>query len=192
VTVAALADDRCEYLSREQMPRYHMYLSFTGGPTLRRLEQEFDSPMARPLYCSVDPDLYGPSNTPVMWDFGYLGTYSRDRQLGLETRLLESARRWPSGRFVVAGPQFPEEILWPANVERIIHLAPAEHPRFYNAQRFTLNLTRSAMVRAGYSPSVRLFEAAACATPIISDSWNGSIQPDAGRMYYANSAAEPR
>ena len=29
------------------------------------------------------------------------------------------------------------------------------------------------MVRAGYSPSVRLFEAAACATPVISDYWAG-------------------
>jgi spore maturation protein CgeB len=29
------------------------------------------------------------------------------------------------------------------------------------------------MVAAGYSPSVRLFEAAACGTPIISDPWPG-------------------
>jgi spore maturation protein CgeB len=29
------------------------------------------------------------------------------------------------------------------------------------------------MIDAGYSPSVRLFEAAACGTPIISDAWPG-------------------
>ena len=29
------------------------------------------------------------------------------------------------------------------------------------------------MIRAGYSPSVRLFEAAACGVPIISDAWDG-------------------
>jgi spore maturation protein CgeB len=29
------------------------------------------------------------------------------------------------------------------------------------------------MIKAGYSPSVRLFEAAACGTPIISDYWDG-------------------
>ena len=29
------------------------------------------------------------------------------------------------------------------------------------------------MIASGYSPSVRLFEAAACATPIISDCWRG-------------------
>ena len=29
------------------------------------------------------------------------------------------------------------------------------------------------MIRAGWSPSVRLFEAAACGTPVISDYWEG-------------------
>ncbi|MFP2902314.1 glycosyltransferase, partial [Corallococcus sp. 4LFB] len=53
------------------------------------------------------------------------------------------------------------------------HLAPPEHAAFYGAQRFTLNVTRADMVRAGYSPSVRLFEAAACGVPIISDAWEG-------------------
>ena len=76
-------------------------------------------------------------------------------------------------RFVVAGPQYPEAIRWPANVERINHLPPARHRGFYAAQRFTLNVTRADMIRAGYSPSVRLFEAAACGVPIISDAWEG-------------------
>jgi spore maturation protein CgeB len=55
----------------------------------------------------------------------------------------------------------------------VTHLAPREHRAFYNAQRFTLNITRADMISAGYSPSVRLFEAAACGTPIISDYWDG-------------------
>lgn len=52
-------------------------------------------------------------------------------------------------------------------------MPPERHAGFYNAQRFTLNITRSDMVAAGWSPSVRLFEAAACAVPIISDNWPG-------------------
>lgn len=73
----------------------------------------------------------------------------------------------------VAGPQYPETIAWPENVERIEHLPPAVHRDFYNSQRFTLNITRSDMIAAGYSPSVRLFEAAACGVPIVSDHWAG-------------------
>ena len=87
--------------------------------------------------------------------------------------MLEPARRLSSARFVVAGAQYPESVQWPPNVQRIHHLPPAEHRRFYNEQAFTLNITRADMIRAGYSPSVRLFEAAACGVPIISDAWEG-------------------
>lgn len=104
---------------------------------------------------------------------GYLGTYSEDRQPGLELRLLAPARRRPASRFVVAGPQYPAGLAWPSNVERIAHLPPSAHRTFYNAQRFTLNLTRADMLATGHSPSVRLFEAAACGTPIVTDRWSG-------------------
>jgi spore maturation protein CgeB len=68
---------------------------------------------------------------------------------------------------------YPPEILWPVNVDRSEHLPPADHPRFYRAAGFTLNVTRAEMREAGYSPSVRLFEAAACGATIISDRWAG-------------------
>jgi spore maturation protein CgeB len=86
---------------------------------------------------------------------------------------VDPARRSPERRFVVAGPQYPAELVWPFNVERIEHVAPADHQAFYCQQRFTLNVTRADMVAAGHSPSVRLFEAAACGVPIISDHWPG-------------------
>lgn len=173
VTIGALASDSCAFIRRDQIPRFDAYLSFTGGEILTRLEGEYGARYARPLYCSVDAEQYQPIDVERRWNLGYLGTYSADRQAGLEVRLMEPARRWEQGRFVVAGPQFPEAVDWPANVERITHLAPPLHPSFYRAQQFTLNITRAAMVAAGYSPSVRLFEAAACGTPIISDEWTG-------------------
>jgi spore maturation protein CgeB len=173
VTLAKLGRGEEEYLSTRLIRQYDLYLSFTGGPTLQRLEQEFGSPMARPLYCSVDPELYYPESASMRWHLGYMGTYSSDRQPALTRYLIEPARGWSAGRFVVAGPQYPSTIRWPRNVQRIEHLPPQRHRGFYNAQRFTLNLTRSDMVAAGFSPSVRLFEAAACGTPIITDEWEG-------------------
>ncbi len=173
VTLARLARGDCAYLSTALVPRFDLYLSFTGGPTLARRQRQYGARRARVLYCSTDPQLYFPERCAPEWDMGYLGTYSPDRQPPLERLMLEPARRWRQGRFVVAGPLYPPEIAWPQNVARIEHLAPPRHRAFYNSQRFTLNLTRADMVKAGYSPSVRLFEAAACATPIISDSWRG-------------------
>lgn len=173
VTLAKLAAGDEAYLSAELIPGYDLYLSFTGGPMLERIMRRYGAPAARALYCSVDADAYQPRPEPTRWDLSYLGTYSPDRQPALERLLLEPARRAPRLKFCVAGPQYPDDIDWPVNVERLEHVPPAEHPAFYAASRFTLNVTRADMIAAGYSPSVRLFEAAACGTPIISDLWDG-------------------
>jgi spore maturation protein CgeB len=173
ITLARLEAGQVEYITPELIRQYDLYLSFTGGPTLEKIQSRYASPMARALYCSVDPERYRSVTTAVQWDLGYLGTYSEDRQPTLESLLLAPARQWANGRFAVVGPQYPETIDWPANVERTIHLSPREHAGFYGAQRFTLNITRDAMKAAGYSPSVRLFEAGACGAPVISDWWEG-------------------
>jgi spore maturation protein CgeB len=173
VTLAKLGQGDTEYLTPALIRRYALYLSFTGGPILAYLQQRYGAPQARPLYCAIDPRVYYPEPCAARWDLGYLGTYSPDRQPALETLLLEPARRWAQGRFVVAGPLYPPGLAWPSNVQRLEHVPPDEHRAFYRAQRLTLNITRADMVRAGYSPSIRLFEAAACATPMISDYWPG-------------------
>jgi spore maturation protein CgeB len=173
VTLDRLDRGDREYLAPELVPRFDLYLSFTGGPTLDRLESSWGARRARAFYCIADPSLYFPEEARRRWEIGYLGTYSTDRQRALEWLLLEPARRLPDQRFAVAGPQYPAEVEWPGNVERIEHLPPSEHRAFYTAQAFTLSVTRRDMVRAGWSPSVRLFEAAACAVPVISDPWPG-------------------
>ena len=173
VTLAKLARGDHEYLTPRLVRAYRLYLSFTGGPTLARIEDELGSPCARAFHCLVDPEAYPVLDTERRWDLGYLGTYSADRQPALERLLLEPARRRPGLRCVVAGPSYPDDVEWPANVARIEHLPPDRHPAFYAAQGFTISVTRAEMVAAGWSPSVRLFEAAACAVPVISDPWPG-------------------
>lgn len=173
VTLSRLKNGGTEYLSAELIQRFSIYLSFTGGPILKRIERDYGSPMARPLYCSVDPEIYSPVRLKKKWDLGYIGTYSTDRQPPLERLMLGPARSLKDMKFIVAGPLYPEGIEWPENTERVDHLPPMEHRHFYNSMRFTMNITRADMVRAGFSPSVRLFEAAACGTPIITDYWKG-------------------
>ncbi len=173
VTLARLAEGTCDYLSPTVIRGYDVYLSFSAGPALHTLVARYGVPLAVPFYCSVDPDLYRPVRRARRYDLSYLGTFSEDRQPGLERLLLEVARRLPEQRFIVAGSQYPDNIRWPENVWYIEHVPPAEHAAFYRTSRFTLNLTRGDMTRLGFSPSVRLFEAAACGTPIISDVWEG-------------------
>ncbi|HZW11384.1 MAG TPA: glycosyltransferase [Phycisphaerales bacterium] len=174
VTLAALERGDCKYLTPDLIRRFDAYLSFAGGPALRLLEKKYGAARAVGFYCLVDPARYSPNRAAeIRDDLGYLGTYSDDRQPVLGRLLLQPARVCPLSRFVVAGPQYPATIDWPSNVRRIEHVPPGEHRAFYCSQRFTLNVTRLEMTRLGYAPSVRLFEAAACGTPIISDRWDG-------------------
>ena len=176
VTIERLKKGDADYISLDLVPQFDLYLSFTGGPTLARLERDFGARMARPLYCSADTDIYKPLTQPLKWDLGYIGTYSADRQPALEELMIKPLRELTERKGVVAGPQYPDDIAWPKNVRRIQHLPPDRHRPFYAAQRFTLNVTRRDMVRAGFSPSIRLFEAAATGTPIVSDWWQGLDQ----------------
>jgi len=173
VTLSALENGGADYVTAAQIAQYDLYLSFSGGPVLDRLHQAYGAQRARPLYCSFDPQFYYPGGGQRRWELGYMGTYSADRQNGVNTFLLASAERMPASAFVLAGPSYPHDIRWPQNVDRLEHVSQRDHREFYTAQRFTLNLTRDAMARMGYSPSVRLFEAAACGVPIISDAWPG-------------------
>ncbi|RCS25105.1 glycosyltransferase [Phyllobacterium salinisoli] len=173
VTLSRLDQGHEDYLSKRQIPLFDVYFSFSGGKVLDLLENRYGAKRAEALHCSVDPAQHFNTGEAIEWDLGYLGTYSSDRQPALERLLIEPARRLPDLRFVVAGAQFPDDIDWPANVERFEHLPPSRHASFYSRQRFTLNITRRDMIDLGWSPSVRLFEAAACGTAIISDRWRG-------------------
>ena len=192
VTIGKLRAREHEYLAPEAIPRFDLYLSFTGGLALEILAEEFGA--RRPVFfpCFVDPDAYAPLDAERVWSMNYLGTYARGRQPALAEMLFAVARRRPGERFSVGGPMYPHDIAWPENVEHIEHLPPGEHPRYYASAQLTLNLTRPEMKELGHSPSVRLFEAAACGVAIVSDRWAGLeevLEPGA-EILLADSADE--
>lgn len=175
ITLQRLEEGPLDYLRREQIPEFDLYLSFTGGDTLQRLEQRYGARIARPLYGCVDPDRY--YRVPQCEEFrstlSYIGTYAPDRQQKLDDLFLEPARRRCELGFLLAGSLYPAGWSWPANVRRLEHVDPGQHPAVYSSSRATLNITRHQMAASGYCPSGRFFEAAACGTPILSDAWRG-------------------
>ncbi len=176
VTLARLGrGDDVEYIRPDQIPEFDLVLSWTGGAALQQLKEHWGARFARPLFGCVDPDVY--SRTPVQERFrcelSYMGTYAPDRQPKLDALFLEPSRRLPNSRFLIAGSLYPFGWQWGENVTKLEHIAPADHPAFYSSSRCTLNITRDDMAASGYCPSGRLFEAAACGTPIISDWFDG-------------------
>ncbi|HEX5490401.1 MAG TPA: glycosyltransferase [Candidatus Udaeobacter sp.] len=176
VTIARLrAGEVVPYIPPNGLGDFDLVLSFTGGAALEGLKAELGAKKVAPLYGSVDPDVHRPvpSKDSYRAALSYLGTYSQDRQRTLYDLFIEPARRATEARFVMGGAQYPAEFPWTKNIFFVQHLPPSEHPSFFCSSRLTLNVTRAPMRDMGWCPSGRLFEAAACAVPIISDSWNG-------------------
>ena len=164
-----------EYVGPRGLRDFDLVLSFTGGRALEQLRDVLGARRTAPLYGSVDPAVHRPVAPPgdAPADLSYLGTYAADRQGALETLLVEPARRMPERRFLIGGAQYPQDFPWTPNLFFRRHLPPPEHPAFYAASALTLNVTRRAMAEMGFCPSGRLFEAAACGCPLLSDTWEG-------------------
>jgi spore maturation protein CgeB len=176
VTLAGLRTGRpVPYIGLRGLRDFDLVLSYTGGTALAELEGTLGARRVVPLYGHVDPDVHRPTPRVPHFqsDLSYLGTYSEDRQAALQELLLEPARRAPERRFYLAGAQYPDSFPWSANIYFARHLTPAEHPAFFCSSRLTLNVTRREMAQMGYCPSGRLFEAAACGVPMVSDVWTG-------------------
>jgi spore maturation protein CgeB len=171
----AAEEEGLDYLRRDQISRFDTYLSFTGGPILNELVERWGARQAHALYGCVDPDVYArePARAEFRCLLSYMGTYAPDRQQKLDALFLEPARRLWTKPFVLAGSLYPWQWQWPANVRRFEHVAPGDHAAFYSSSRATLNITRAEMAQAGYCPSGRFFEAAACGTPLLSDWFAG-------------------
>lgn len=176
VTLGELRRGRqLSYIGPSGLAGFDLVLSYTGGAALDALRSELGARCTAPLYGSVDPEIHHPIAPVECYraDLSYLGTYAEDRQAKLTKLLIEPARRLPGRRFLIGGAQYPEEFPWTENIYFTRHAPPAQHAAFFSSSRLTLNVTRGAMAAMGYCPSGRLFEAAACAAPILSDWWEG-------------------
>ena len=163
------------YIGPRGLRDFDLVLSYTGGKALTELQERLGARRVAPLYGSVDPEVHRPVASVPRFeaDLSYLGTYAEDRQEALETLFLKPARQRPQQRFLIGGAQYPSDFPWSDNIYFVRHIEPSQHPAFYSSSRLTLNITRRAMKQMGYCPSGRLFEAAACGTPILSDAWEG-------------------
>ncbi|HEX3653228.1 MAG TPA: glycosyltransferase [Rhizomicrobium sp.] len=163
------------YIGAGGLADFDLVLSFTGGRALEILQEELGAPRVAPLYGHADPDVHRrvPLNATYRSDLSYLGTYAADRQRALETLFVEPARARPHLRFAIGGAQYPQDFPWSGNIYFVRHLPPSEHPAFFSSSRLTLNITRRDMAAMGWCPSGRLFEAALCGTPVLSDAWEG-------------------
>ena len=178
-TLAKLQQRDFSCLTPAMISNFDIYFSFTGGRALARLQNIYSAQRVHTLHSCVDPDLYFPEidstatmqrSFPPEYVLGYLGNYHEDRQQALNRLLLDPATKNGHLQFCVAGAHYPARLDWPHNVKIIEQISAHQRRHFYNSQRFALTVSQRGL---DYSPSVHLFEAGACSTPVITDYWEG-------------------
>ncbi len=169
------AGARVEYLPPSGLGAFDRVLSITGGRALGALRDRLGARRVAPLYGCVDPLFHKPAPLEARFasDLSYLGSCSPDRRAAVEELVVEPARRRPRDRFLLGGAQYPDDFPWQPNLFPVPHVAPAEHPAFFSSAGLSLNVTRETMARWGWCPPARLFEAAACGAPQVTDAWEG-------------------
>jgi spore maturation protein CgeB len=195
ITLARLAaGEHVPWLGPRGLADFDLVLSYTGGRALDELQRVLGARVVAPLYGSVDPDLHKPVAPRARYraDLSYLGTYAAERQPALEALFLQPARCCPERTFALGGSQYPLDFPWRENVFYHFHVPPAEHAAFYSSARLNLNITRAPMAALGHCPSGRLFEAASCGAPLISDEWEGlsAFYQPGSELFVASTAAE--
>lgn len=176
VTLDTLRSGRqVNYVPTRGLRDFDLVLSYTGGAALEELRTDLGARRVRTLYGHVDPDVHRPTAAAAKYRaaLSCLGTCSADRHTMLEELFIAPARLRPAKKFLMAGARRPEHYSWSDNVDFVDYLPPQQHPAFFCSSRLTLNVTRQPMVRLGWCPTARLFEAAACGAAVISDEWCG-------------------
>ena len=164
-----------EQIARLQVARFDGVIVF--GESLRTIYRErFGVERAWTLHEAADTTVFypraGKRRTDVVW-VGNWGEDERAKEIG--TYLLRPAARLRSRRFAIYGVRYPDQALGElheAGVEYRGYLPNLEAPQVYAESGLTVHIPRQQYAAAMVGiPTIRVFEALASGTPLISAPW---------------------
>lgn len=156
------------------VPRYDAIFTYGGGDPVVRAYRAFGARHCTPIYNALDPHTHFPVKTDSRFhaELAFLGNRLPDREARVDEFFFRPAAQLPAHHFLLAGSGWAEKAK-PPNVAYVDHLFTADHNAFNSSPKAVLNVTRESMVRYGFSPATRVFEAAGSAACIITDAWLG-------------------
>jgi len=148
--------------------------TYGGGPPVVEEYRRLGARACTPVYNGLDPEEHRPPDRSgrLRWDLLFMGNRLPDREARVEEFFFLPARLRPELRFALGGEGWGDREL-PPNVEYLGHVPTARHNEVNAAARVVLNIHRESMVRNGWSPATRMFEAAGAAACQVTDEWRG-------------------
>jgi spore maturation protein CgeB len=153
---------------------YDLVLTYGGGQPVVDGYLAIGARQCVPIYNAVDPETHHPvaPDPRFTGKLGFLGNRLPDREKRVEAFFLMAAAALPNERFLLGGNGWADKPMSP-NVDYLGHVYTADHNAFNCTPQAVLNINRESMVRYGFSPPTRVFEAAGAGACLITDAWEG-------------------
>lgn len=159
---------------RVHIPRYDHVFTYGGGPPVCAAYERWGARACTPVYNALDPDEHRPvEGVAVEHDLLFMGNRLPDREARVEEFFFRAAALCPEHRFLLGGEGWGWKTDMPANVTYLGHVPTSRHNAVNASARLVLNVHRESMVRNGWSPATRMFEAAGAASCQVTDAWEG-------------------
>lgn len=158
----------------ECIPRYDHIFTYGGGPPVVEAYLQRGASACTPIYNGLDAEEHRPLEHAASprWDVLFMGNRLPDREARVDEFFFRAAEAWPAGRFALGGEGWGDRGM-PVNVEYLGHVPTARHNEVNGSARIVLNIHRDSMVRNGWSPATRMFEAAGAGACQVTDAWHG-------------------
>jgi spore maturation protein CgeB len=155
--------------------QYDLVFTCGGG---RRVVDKYLALGARtcvPLYNALDPATHHPVAPDPRFSatLALLANRLPDREERVREFFFTPAVELANETFLLGGSGWDDRRPAAANVRVLGHVATADHNALNCTPKAILNVNRAGMARYGYSPPLRIFEAAGAGACIISDRWEG-------------------
>lgn len=169
------AGQTIEHVGPEGYRPFDVVLSYAGGPVLLDLVELLGARRVETLFASLDTSIHQPDGPSPEFTAraSFLGPYTRDLHEMLDRLFFEPSRRLSQVQFALGGGGVPDSLLLPSNLHRVGPIALDRQAAFYCSSRITVSVTPREMARAGHCPPARMFAAAGCGVPVLSDAWDG-------------------
>ncbi|MHB9027851.1 MAG: CgeB family protein [Candidatus Latescibacterota bacterium] len=165
------------------IPQYDFILTYGGGEPVMQAYRELGARNCIPIYNALDPETHHPVPPDSRFEghLGFLGNRMPDREERVWDFFFRPAGMLPDRRFLLGGNGWNSNVPDLRNVSCLGHVYTRDHNAFNCTPAAVLNINRTSMVRYGYSPPTRIFEAAGAGACIITDAWEGIgmfLEPD--------------
>ena len=159
---------------RALIPRYDLVLTYGGGDPVVAAYAALGARQCVPIYNALDPATHHPEPPQPRFasDLAFLANRLPDREARVDEFFFRAAAAASDRRFLLGGNGWDDKAM-PANVAYVGHVYTGDHNALNCSAMAVLNVHRDSMVRNGWSPATRLFEAAGAGACQITDAWQG-------------------